>query len=88
MRREARYANAFDVGFDAFEFVIECAQIEPGGETTPPHTRIVTTPPLAKQLCRLLVRSVEEYEMRYGRLPTATASDPGFPPQEGEGGDT
>ena len=70
MRPEARYANTFDVGFDAFEVVIDCAQAEPGDEGEPiPHTRIITTPAFARELGRVLSKSIEEYEARFGPLP-------------------
>jgi hypothetical protein len=77
MRPEARYANTFEVWFDAFEFVIECGQSEPGrpGETAP-HTRIITTPAFARELGRILRRSVDEYETRFGPLPVQSEEEP------------
>jgi hypothetical protein len=79
MPLDARYTNNFDVGFDAFEFVIDCAQRDPGerGDTaTPPHTRIITTPAFAKELARLLRGSVDEYEARFGAVPVVDQEPP------------
>jgi hypothetical protein len=77
MPAEARYTNTFDVGFDAFEFVIDCSQSDPGdGErATAPHTRIITTPAFAKELARLLRVSVDQYEARFGPLPVPDGGD-------------
>jgi hypothetical protein len=74
MPLDARYSNAFDVGFDAFEFVIDCTQRDPGDRddaATEPHTRIITTPAFAKELARVLRHSVDQYEARFGTLPVA-----------------
>jgi hypothetical protein len=59
------YANSFEVGHTAFEFVIEFGQTyssSPGGF----HTRIVTSPVYAKALLDLLGRAVRRYEGRFG----------------------
>ena len=78
MPLEARYTNTFDVGFDAFEFIIDCAQRDPGApEAAPsPHTRIITSPALAKELARRLRSSVDQYEARFGALPVADEETP------------
>jgi Protein of unknown function (DUF3467) len=59
------YANYFEVGHTAFEFVIEF------GDTyvTKPrtcHTRIVTSPVYALELLDVLKRAVRRYESRFG----------------------
>jgi hypothetical protein len=69
MAVEARYTNVFDVGFDAFEFVIDCSLSAPGGEAPAPHARIITTPAFARVLARMLHHSVEQYEQRFGPIP-------------------
>jgi hypothetical protein len=57
---EGRYANYFEVGFNAYEFVIDFGQqYPPGSERI--HTRIVTSPSLARHLRKILDRSLEEY---------------------------
>ena len=57
---EGRYANYFQVGFNAYEFVLDFGQhYPPGSERI--HTRIVTSPSLARRLREILDRSLEEY---------------------------
>ncbi len=72
------YANSFDVGFDAFEFIVECRHADPGDQDSDPHTRLVMSPAIAKQLARILSRAVADYERDFGVLPSAdivSASD-------------
>ena len=70
-----RYTNVFEVGVDAFEVIISCAQREPDGEEAPPHTKIVTTPGFAKQLAHMLVDAIADYEARFGPLPHSSAEE-------------
>ena len=57
---DGRYANYFEVGFNAYEFVIDFGQqYSPASERI--HTRIVTSPSLARHLWEILDRSLEEY---------------------------
>lgn len=48
--RIGRYANAFRVGFNAFEVVIEFGEQFSEGEDECTHTRIVTNPVFARAL--------------------------------------
>lgn len=66
---EGRYANYFKVGHNAFEFVVDFAQLygEPPMEKV--HTRIVTGPAYAKRLLEVLKRAVDEYERAFGVIP-------------------
>ena len=59
------YANYFEVGHTAFEFVIDFGQ---GYATENPacHTRIVTSPTYARALLQTLAEAVEEYRRRFG----------------------
>ena len=59
------YANYFEVGHTAFEFVIDFGQSYAGRETCC-HTRIVTSPTYARALLQTLTESVEEYQKRFG----------------------
>jgi hypothetical protein len=64
---EGRYANYFKVGFNAYEFVIDFGQeYPPDPERT--YLRIVTSPPLARNLAEILERSLREYELKFGAL--------------------
>ena len=68
---EGRYANFFQVGHTAFEFLIDFGQSYPDGREEQLHTRIVTSPTYAKELLRLIRDSIEQYERTYGQIPTA-----------------
>jgi hypothetical protein len=54
---EAKYANYFRVGFNAFEFLLEFGQQE--GRI---HTSIYVNPQHARKLCDLLQGALEVYE--------------------------
>jgi hypothetical protein len=67
------YANSFEVGHTAFEFVIEFGQTY----TSSPgvfHTRIVTSPVYARALLELLGQAVRRYEGRFGPTKERRAS--------------
>jgi hypothetical protein len=67
------YANDFEVGHTAFEFVIEFGD---NYATTPRtcHTRIVTHPVYALELLEVLERAVRRYESRYGPVKDRRSS--------------
>lgn len=66
---EGRYANCFNSGFNAFEFVFEFGQYFP--ETGDPqwHTKVITSPPYAKALLETLRKSLTSYESSFGPIP-------------------
>jgi hypothetical protein len=64
---EGRYANHFRVGSNAYEFVIEFGQEYPP-EAARIHTRIVTSPSLARNLSETLERSLRDHQGRFGLL--------------------
>ncbi|MGE0824816.1 MAG: DUF3467 domain-containing protein [Candidatus Binatia bacterium] len=64
---EGRYSNAFQVGHNAFEFVIDLGQFYVQQGRKPRfHTRIVTSPVYAKAFLHVLQSSIEQYEQTYG----------------------
>lgn len=65
---EGRYANYFKVGYNAFEFLLDCGQFYPEGREAGLHTRIITNPIYAKTLLKLLRESVDQYEQTFGRI--------------------
>jgi hypothetical protein len=68
---EAKYANYFQIGQNAIEFIVEFGQLY-SDETVPLlHTRIITTPAYAKTLFELLNEALTEHEARYGPTPEA-----------------
>ncbi len=68
---EGRYANFFQVGHTAFEFLIDFGQLYPDVREEQLHTRIITSPTYAKELLRLIRDSIEQYERTYGQIPAA-----------------
>lgn len=71
----AAYANQFEVGFNAFEFLLDFAQNYDSAEgVSLAHTRIVTAPAYAKVFRALLDRSIGDYEAAFG--PIGPMEDP------------
>jgi len=68
---DGRYSNYFKVGHNAFEFLLDFGQayVDAGGDAV--HTRIVTTPPYARALADLLLKSLRHYEANFGPIPRA-----------------
>lgn len=65
-RIEGKYANYFQVGHNAFEFVIDFGQMYSDGRQEHFHSRIVTGPAYARELLKVLAESVEQYEKTFG----------------------
>jgi hypothetical protein len=63
---EGRYANAFQIGHNAFEFLFDFGQAFPESEQAQFHSRIITAPAYAKVLFETLKDSLERYEQSYG----------------------
>jgi len=68
---DGRYANYFEVGHNAFEFLFDFGQTYRQGKPAPLHTRIVTTPVYAKTLLGILQASIDQYEQLFGTIPGA-----------------
>ena len=66
---EGRYANNFQVGHNAFEFVLDFGQFYPEDTEARFHTRIVTGPAYAKILSKTLRASIDQYELTFGPIP-------------------
>jgi hypothetical protein len=62
----ARYANYFEIGHNAAEFILDFGQAYSTSEERQMHTRIVTSPLYAKALLRLLGKAIELHEQGYG----------------------
>ena len=63
---EGKYANYFQVGHNAFEFLLDFGQMYADGAEEYFHTRIVTGPSYAKELLKVLSESIEQYEATFG----------------------
>jgi hypothetical protein len=59
-RDQARYANFFQIGHNAFEFLIEFGQ----QETI--HTRIYVSPQHAQILSTLLIETLQQHKQLFG----------------------
>jgi uncharacterized protein DUF3467 len=62
-KEQGRYANFFQIGHNAFEFLIEFGQ-QDGGI----HTRIYVSPQHARILSDLLVKTLRQHEGIFGSL--------------------
>lgn len=71
-REESRYANSFQIGYNAFEFLIEFGQ-QNGGI----HTSIYVSPQHARILSNLLGDTLRQYDDTFKALPI-------MPPKEGD----
>lgn len=67
------YANYFEVGHTAFEFVIEFGDTYANSRRAC-HTRIVTSPVYATELLHLLRRAIGRYEARFGAVKAGRAA--------------
>jgi hypothetical protein len=66
---EGHYANYFQVGHNAFEFVFDFGQFYSGSTEPQIHTRIITGPAYAKALSGTLRESIAQYEQTFGAIP-------------------
>lgn len=73
---EGRYANYFQVGHNAFEFLLDFGQFYPESTQAQFHTRIVTGPVYAKALSETLQESIERYEQTFGAIRQEEKKDP------------
>ena len=63
-----RYANYFEIGHNAFEFVLDFGQLYIGETEARIHTRIVTSPVYAKKLATIFHDAISQYEQDHGRI--------------------
>jgi hypothetical protein len=64
----AVYANYFEVGHNAFEFLIDFGQFQPDSGVVSMHTRMVTGPVHAKLLTKLLTDAIARFEAEHGGI--------------------
>ena len=65
---EGRYANYFEIGYNAFEFIFDFGQRYSEGGNAKTHMRIVTSPVYAKAFLETLRDSVSKYEQLFGAI--------------------
>jgi hypothetical protein len=68
---EGRYANAFALGYNAFEFLLDFGQAYSHAEDVIFHTRIILAPSYARALLLLLQSNLEEYQRTFGPVREA-----------------
>ena len=62
-KESGRYANVFQIGYNAAEFLIEFGQ-----EADGIHTRLYISPRHARRLSDLLSKSLQEHEKAFGPI--------------------
>ncbi len=67
-RRERRYANHLQVGFNHAEFLLDFGQLYDDSTGPAIHTWLVMGPEQMKAMALLMRRCVEDYEEKYGRI--------------------
>ena len=65
----ARYSNYFEVGHNAYEFLIDFGQYQPEVSEVVLHTRIVAGPTLMKLLHDMVSDAICRYESENGPIP-------------------
>jgi hypothetical protein len=68
-RLASNYSNHLQVGYNAFEFLLEFAQYRENDSNVVNVTAIVTSPAFAKAFARTLSDSITSYEQRFGEIP-------------------
>jgi hypothetical protein len=71
----ARYSNYFEVGHNAYEFLIDFGQYQPEVSEVVLHTRIVAGPTLTKLLHEMVEKAISEYESENGPISCPNESE-------------
>jgi hypothetical protein len=69
----AVYANYYEIGHNAFEFLIDFGQFQPEVGTVRMHSRMVTGPVHAKLLAQLLTEAIKRFEAEHGEIADLAA---------------
>ena len=83
----ASYANYFEVGHNAFEFLIDAGQVEPQTGKVQMTNRTAMSPVHAKLLAQLLQSSIAQFEAMHHEIPVIAEPEKDLamlPPQEFE----
>lgn len=73
-RRQGRYANYFEIGHNAFEFVLDIGQLYRSDAAPRFHTRVVVGPVYAKALLGVLGEAVTAYESEHRAIDVTEAT--------------
>ena len=66
---EGRYADYFEIGHNAFEFLLDLGQLGFEIQPTRVYLRVITSPAGARRLCQLLKESLAAYRESFGPIP-------------------
>ncbi|UEP52485.1 DUF3467 domain-containing protein [Burkholderia ambifaria] len=72
----ASYANYFEVGHNAFEFLIDAGQVEPQSGNVQLMSRVAVSPVHAKLLAQLLARAIAQFEATHHEIPDIGDPEP------------
>ena len=65
---EGIYVNFGSIAHNRSEFILDLGRIVPGRAEVKILSRLLTTPLVAKQLCRALGQNIDQYEKSYGEI--------------------
>jgi hypothetical protein len=65
---EGIYVNFGSIAHNRSEFILDLGRLLPGRPDVKILSRLLTTPLVAKQLCRALAQNIEQYEKTYGEI--------------------
>lgn len=65
---EGRYANYFEIGHNAFEFLLDLGQLGRDAEPARVYLRVITSPDGARELCELLNDALVKYRRSFGAI--------------------
>jgi Protein of unknown function (DUF3467) len=71
---EGRYANFFQIGHNAFEFLLEFGQQD--GADGVIHTRIYVSPQHARMLANLMLETLQQHERIFGKILNLVPKEP------------
>ena len=84
---EARYVNYFEVGHNAFEFIVHLGQYHPEHAAAQFHLRVVTGPIYAKLLSNMLADAIQQHELEHGVIEVAALNNAPFEAVTANGSD-
>ncbi len=65
---KGNYANHFEIGHNALEFILDFSQSYDVTEEAELCTRVVTSPSYAKALLQVLEKAITQFEQSYGTI--------------------
>ena len=71
----ASYANYFEIGHNAAEFLIDIGQLDPESGDVRLSKRVALSPANAKLLTTMLNGSIEEFERQHSPIPDLSIDD-------------